>query len=136
MLLLYLDDCVQRIIQFRKKIVVFFAATYKSLCFASFAYCVSLCFFVYREAFMFAFTCSSCKLSDKDRLTHSRLAALYMRLPLIDPLQLFQGINVTYSLVGPDVLYPGEAKRKPAVVSIAFLYTIKCHLKYNLGPDD
>jgi hypothetical protein len=87
--LLYLDDRVQRIIQFRKKIVVFFAATYKSLCFASFAYCVSLSFFVYREAFMFAFTCSSCKLSDKDILTHSRLAALYMRLPLVDPLQLF-----------------------------------------------
>ena len=65
-----------------------------------------------------------------------RLAALYMRLPLIDPLHLFQGINITYSLVGPDVLYPREAKRKPAVMSIAFLYTIKRYLKYNFGPDD
>src|SRR5215212_3153723 len=41
---LYLDDRVQRI-QFRKKIVVFFAETYKSLCFASFAYCVCLSLF-------------------------------------------------------------------------------------------
>lgn len=47
--LLYLDDRVQRIIQFRKKIVVFFAATYKRLCFASFAYCVSLSLFLCTE---------------------------------------------------------------------------------------
>jgi hypothetical protein len=100
--------------------------------------------------FLFLFVCysaSSCKLiftqtstcTDKYTTkiaTSSRLAAHNMRLALIDPLHFFQSINITHSLVRSNILYPGEAKRKPAVVPIAFLYAIKRNLKNDFGPDD
>ena len=60
--------------------------------------------------------------------TSSSLAAHDMRLALIDPLHFFPSINITHRLVRPDILYPGEAKRKSAVVPIAFLYAIKRNL--------
>ena len=66
----------------------------------------------------------------------SRLATFDMQLALIDPLHFFQGINISHSFVCSDIFYPREAKRKPAVMPVAFLYAIKRNFEDNFGPDD